>query len=290
MSYEGSVGRTSIALELCINAALNGHNPVLLADFDIEKPDLIKMADESGLKTEKIFGTLPVIDLSHCRYCGICAGYCSETAIRFNRYVPSVSLIVSRCISCGNCLKACTRNGISMLQKFAGNILEGRIKGIPLIAGQLQECGQFHKPLIKALLDRIELDATVICDFGPGNDSVICDGLQGMDIAILVIEPEAEWETKLAVMLNLLNTAGIPSAAVLNKVSDKHAIVEDIKAYCATHVIPLPGIIPLIADYSPCVANHSGSVGSEVFSETWKNVAELLPVKTVSFKKNISKK
>jgi MinD superfamily P-loop ATPase len=283
------VGRTSIALELCRNAALNGHTPVLLADFDIEKPDLIKMADESGLKTEKIYGTLPVIDISHCRYCGICAGYCSETAIRFNRYVPSVSLVVSRCISCGNCLKACTRNGIRMLQKLSGNIVEGRIDGIPLIAGQLQEFGQFHKPLIKALLERIKPDATVICDFAPGNDGVIGDGLQGMDLAILVMEPEAEWETKLAEMLKAVNAAGIPSAVLLNKVTDEQAIIEDIKAYCATHVIPLPGIIPLIADHSPGSATHSGSISSEVFSETWKNLAELLTVNTLS-QKNISKK
>ena len=247
------------------------------------------MADESGLKTEKIYGTLPVIDLSHCRYCGICAGYCSENAIRFNRYVPSVSLVVARCISCGNCLKACTRNGIKMLQKLSGNIVEGQIDGIPLIAGQLQEFGQFHKPLIKALLERIEPDATVICDFAPGYDGVISAGLQGMDLAILVMEPEAEWQTKLAVMLNLVKNEGIASAVILNKVSDKHAIVEDIKAYCATHVIPLPGIIPVITDHSPGSATHSGAISSEVFSEAWNNIAELLPVNTLS-QKNISKK
>jgi MinD superfamily P-loop ATPase len=242
------------------------------------------MADESGLKTEKIYGTLPVIDLSHCRYCGICAGYCSETAIRFNRYVPSVSLVVARCISCGICLKACTRNGIKMLQKLSGNIVEGQIDGIPLIAGQLQEFGQFHKPLIKALLERIEPDATVICDFAPGYDGVISAGLQGMDLAILVMEPEAEWQTKLAVMLNLVKNEGIASAVILNKVSDKHAIVEDIKAYCETHVIPLPGIIPLIADHNPGSGNYSGGINPDSFSDAWKNITEWLSVQILSQK------
>ncbi len=275
-------------MELCRNAVLHGHNPVQLAGFDIEKPDLIKLADESGLKTEKIYGTLPVIDVSHCRYCGICAGYCSETAIRFNRYIPSVSLVVSRCISCGNCLKACSRNGIRMLQKLSGNIVEGRINGIPLIAGQLQESSQFYKPLIKALLERIKPDTTVICDFAPGNDGATGAGLQGMDLAIIVIEPEADWETKLAEMLKLANTAEIPSAVILNKVLDEHAIVEDIKAYCATHVIPLPGIIPLIADHNTGTVNPSVSNSTEIFSEIWNNLSELLTVQIIA-QKTISK-
>lgn len=267
---------------------MNGHKPVLLADFDIEKPDLISMADGSELKTEKIYGSLPVIDISHCRYCGICAGYCSENAIRFNRYVPSVSLVVSRCISCGNCLKACTRNGIRLLQKHSGNIVEGQIDGIPLIAGQLQEYSQFHKPLFKALLDRIKPEPAVICDFAPGNDIHVSEGLQGMDIALIVVEPESEWEKKLEAMLNMVNMAEIPSAVVLNKVSDKHAIIEDIKAYCATHVIPLPGIIPLIVDHNNISGNHSFGNNSEVFSDIWKNLSELLPFQNLA-QKTISK-
>lgn len=276
------MGRTTIALGLCRNAALNGHKPVQLADFDIEKPDLIGMADEFGLTTEKIYAPLPVIDISHCRYCGICSGYCSENAILFNRYQPSVSLVVSRCVSCGNCLKACTRNGIRMLQKLSGNLVEGQIDGIPFIAGQLQEFGQFHKPLINALLERIKPEPTVICDFAPGNDSNIMLGLQGTDMAIIVVEPEAEWEKKLTVMLSLVKTAGIPSGVILNKVSDKHAIVEDIKAYCAAHVIPLRGIIPVMTDHSPGSGKNSSGINPVVFSEAWKNIAEWLSVQVLS--------
>lgn len=289
MSYDSSAGRTTIALELCRNAALNLHTPVLLADFDIEKPDLISMSDEFGLTTEKFYAPLPVIDISHCRYCGICAGFCSENAIRFNRYVPSVSLVVSRCISCGNCLKACTRNGIRMLQKHSGNIVEGQIDGIPLIAGQLQEFSQFHKPLIKALLERIKPEPTVICDFAPGNDSTISEGLRGMDLAIIVVEPDTEWEKKLELMLNVVSTAGIPSAVLLNKVLDEQAIIEDIKAYCATHVIPLPGIIPLIAHHNTVAVNHFGGSNSEVFSDIWKNLSELLPDQILVQKNNFKK-
>jgi hypothetical protein len=44
----------------------------------------------------------------------------------------------------------------------------------------------------------------------------------------------------------------------------------------------------MIADHSPGSATHSGGISSEVFSETWKNLAELLLVNTLS-QKNISK-
>ncbi|MFZ4660697.1 MAG: 4Fe-4S binding protein, partial [Caldilineaceae bacterium] len=244
MSYEGYAGRTLIARNLFQAAVLHSSAPVQLACFDIEKPDLIQLMAVQDLDQEEIVASQPVIDISKCRYCGACVGYCPEQALQFNRFVPSVTLIVSRCFGCGECLRGCTRDGLKMKEKAVGKIVKGKLNGHWFIGGQLEKGCELKVPLVKALLDRLNVQATVVCDFGPGDGRAVSAGLSGMDFAVVVVEPEAEWKRNLETMCLLLEKCSVPFGVILNKVKGDSEFGNEANAYCSKHDFAEFGLIP----------------------------------------------
>ncbi len=227
----------------------------------------------------KIYASVPVSDKTRCRYCGLCSGYCPEKAIQFNRYIPSVTLIVSKCIACGSCVSACTRNGIRNQERLAGEIVECRLGDGFFIAGRLDEASQYQIPLANALISRLNNEATVICDFGPGVDTHEIPGITAMNMAVVVLQAEPLWEENLTVMLQQLHERNIPAGLILNKVKKDLLIVNKVKAYCALHSITLLGII----EHDKCLEERQGvgitEVSAEiekVFTGIWNNLSDML--------------
>ncbi len=280
LSSDSSAGRTVIALNLFRIAALHGNTPLQLACFDVEKPDLIDFSGIQNVTSEIIFAPLPVIDISKCRYCGVCSGFCSERAIQFNRFIPSVTLIVSRCIGCGYCVRGCDRKGIRMLEKPVGTISQAEFNSHLLISGQLDKQSEFEIPLVKALLSRLNPESTVLCDFGPGTGSSICTGLHKMDFAAIVLQPDRLWKENLEIMLEMIRKRPVQHGVILNKVSSDPEFAKEARSFCHRFSIPLLGLIPLNPDMkSGSITETIGNLGSIdiTFSEIWNRIAEFLP-------------
>lgn len=239
------------------------------------------MVNDISSTQEEIFADFPVIDILKCRYCGVCSGYCPEKAIQFNRFVPSVTLIVAMCFGCSECFNACDHKGIRMQKKLSGTIHQGSLGQNYFIAGRLADATEFKLPLVNALTNLLLQDATVICDFGPGNDNAVSAGLTDLDMAVVVLQPENGWEQNLTSMLNITELKTISTGVILNKVNSGSEFVNDIKVYCLNHSIPLLGIIP----YDKRFENHSDfqwSTRSEFFNQTfsviWKSLHGFSPV------------
>jgi MinD superfamily P-loop ATPase len=285
LSFEISAGRTLIARELFRSAILNRTGTFQLAGFDIDKPDLIEIAAFRKLFSEEIYAKLPVIDSAKCRYCGICAGFCTTKAIQFNRFVPSVTLIVARCESCGKCMISCNRHGIKMVQKLSGKIFQSKVGKHHFIAAQLTESGEFQLPLIKALNERLLPEATVICDFGPGNGIQVSYGLEGIDFGLIVIRPVSDWETNLELMLAMLEKSNVTAGIILNNIKDEPNIVNEVKLYCTEHSIPFLGIIPYInlPENEADIFRIDRMESSELnFSSIWNAIDECMMVPALS--------
>lgn len=287
MSFEISAGRTLIARELFRSAILNRTGTYQLAGFDIEKPDLLDIAGNRKLATEVIYASQPVIDSAKCRYCGICAGFCNAKAIQFNRFVPSVTLIVSRCEACGNCIISCNRHGIKRVQKLSGKILKGEFGKHHFLVAQLTENSEFQLPLIKAMHERLLPEATVICDFGPGNGIQVSYGLEGIDFGLIVIRSEQNWKTNIEEMLTLLEKRNIPAGVIMNAVKQDTSFVKQVKKYCRDHSLALIGIIPFVnlpeneADIFRLDNNESTEYN---FSNIWKTIDDNLMIPVLSAK------
>jgi MinD superfamily P-loop ATPase len=259
---------------------LSGCGPVQLADFDIEKPDLLLKAKDIEFLTEEIFAQLPAVDISNCRYCSVCSEHCPEKAIQFNRFVPSVTLIVSRCVACGKCRTYCTRNGIRMQEKLSGIIKQSHNREHSFIAGQLPGCGDFQMPLVKAMIERLSAYSTILCDFGPGTGSQVRAGVSAMDAALLVIGPGMGWEADLDILLDLLEKLNIPAGIILNRVNLKSSVIEEIKLYCTKHAVPFLGAVPNI-DLQEGNETFSWKIEADdlltELSQIWSNILEKIP-------------
>ena len=127
---------------------------------------------------------------------------------------------------------------------LSGKILQGRLGAHFFIAGKLEDEFEFQIPLIHALQDRLHPEALVICDFGPGTGISVSVGLSKMNIAVIILQPAADWERNLTAMLDMTGKINIPAGLILNKVNDDMLYVSEVKAFCSEHSIPLLGILP----------------------------------------------
>ena len=251
-----------------------------MACFDIEKPDLIQTVADQKFTEEEIYASRPVIDFSKCRFCGVCSGYCPQKAIQFNRFIPSVTLIVSRCFACGNCLKGCDHNGIQLQVKLSGKIIQTQREDNHFIGGKLDGSSEFKIPLIKALLERLKPETTVICDFEPGNSAAVDVGLSKMDVAVIVLCPDSGWEKHLSLMLDTVEKSQAAFGVLLNKVTPGMPFVNDIRRYCTNQAVPVFGLIPIdksIETNIDFTEHNKSELPAEGFYEIWEEMCKVFP-------------
>jgi MinD superfamily P-loop ATPase len=263
-----------------------GYPNVQLAGFDIEKPDLIDMLEVESLTSEEIFANQPVVEFSKCRFCGVCSGYCVNKAIQFNRFVPSVTLIVARCCACGNCQKACNRNGIQMKEKYVGKIVQGNLVQHHLIAGELDPESEFQVPLIKALLERLSPESICICDFGPGTDLPVSLALEQMDVAIFVLQNTPDWEQHLKAMITLTEKCNILSGLVINKSEENSSFSVEIAEYCNLNSFPIWGVIPDFGDLEnnkDFDNTFNPEVATLPVSKIWNSITQSHPILQLAY-------
>jgi MinD superfamily P-loop ATPase len=260
-----------ISQNLFWEAVQRGYPHVQLAGFDVEKPDLFEQLEIESPRTEKIYAPQPVIEVSKCRFCGVCSGYCVQKAIQFNRFVPSVTLIVSRCCACGNCQKACSRNGIQMKEKYVGEIVQGNLGKHRFIAGDLDLESEFQVPLIKAILEKLNPEAICICDFSPGTDLPVSLAIEKMDIAIIVVQNTPDWKQHLNDMLSITGKSNIHTGLVINKMEESSTFPGEVEEYCNLKSLHIWGIIP-----------HFGTLeNSKDFRSHNRQKDIILPVSTI---------
>jgi len=270
-----------IARNLFWSAISLGYSNIKLAGFDVEKPDLIETENFQGIIKNEINGLYPVVDILSCRYCGVCASHCKENAIQFNRYIPSVSVILSRCSACGRCISSCDHNALVLKTKPAGAIWKGEINGYPFIAGQLYETSDLILPLIQVLQNQIKDSGIVICDFCPGNSNLVSIGLQVNDIAVVIVKPEPEWKKNLNSMQEMVENRKARIAVIYNSSVDFDLDYEnDVMGYCASHSILFLGIIPNLGIFNTTINDISSNKTKEVndtFLKIWGKIVEFCP-------------
>jgi MinD superfamily P-loop ATPase len=227
--------------------SINSSQPIQLAGFDIEKPDLINLPDAFRLQTEEVFAAIPRVETVRCKFCGACAVYCQHQAIRFDRYKPSVSIITERCAACGECITACNRNAISPTERLTGYITQGRNENRYLLVGQIDGTESFHIPLINNMLDRLHPEAIIIGDFPPGNSDQVKMALQHFHLACILLKPSLGWERHLGIMRLLTHECDVPSGIILNKIRHEEGFVNEVNTFCSEHEIPLFGVLPFNA-------------------------------------------
>ncbi len=250
---------------------------------------MVHFFSDYPIAVEHFFSSIPSVNVAKCSYCGACSAYCAEKALQFNRFVPSVTVIVSLCCGCGKCSHYCSRKGIKMKEIHSGTIRHANIGKHSFISGSLAGLDVPGIPLICELKKRLNPQASVICDFGPGTDALIERGLEGMDIGVIIVIPGAEWEANLNTMLNMVHSKNLAAAVLMNKISADNQFVDMVSSFCTLNAIPLLGIVNFTKNIEDEPFSLTPAVKKEEseFPGIWDRIIEMSVITKITNRKNI---
>jgi len=248
LSYESSVGRTSVVNGLFSAAVTTGTDSVQLIGYDIEKPDLLKGFPDLKFEAKEVYAGFPKIDRQHCRYCGSCIAYCHTGAISLDRHVPSIQVDPEKCEACGICTDGCNIHGISLKERLTGYILLSHLDGHQLIIGKGDEHHDFLVPLVCSINRMVQEHTISLCDAGPGTSGYVHAALHDAALAVILIKPSRGWTRNIQFLLELLQSKGVAPGIVINKYREEEGFLNEVNTYCKTQSIPLLGVIPYLPE------------------------------------------
>jgi MinD superfamily P-loop ATPase len=161
-----------------------------------------------------------------------------------------------------------------------GRIEEGRTNDMRFAGGTLNVGEPQAPPVIHALKERIDADATVILDVPPGTSCPVMAAVEGVDYAVLVAEPTPFGLHDLALIVEALVQIGLPAGLVVNRAD----IGDDrVQRFAAEHDLPVLAEIP----DSRAVAEQQarGTPASDVdprFADAFNKLSERLLAQVTS--------
>lgn len=210
LSGKGGTGKTTVAVNL-FHALENS----VLIDTDTEEPNSHIFLEGKKLDSRVVTKGYPVIDYDKCNFCGKCGELCN-----FNAIIPTKKKVIvfdDLCHDCGLCEIACPSNAISYSQKPLGEITTFSFQEKTYLSGKLNIGEVSGVKLIEELKESTDKEETVIIDCPPGVACSTVTSLNGVDYAVIVIEPTPFGLSDMKMVVELLRNEKIPFGVVINK-------------------------------------------------------------------------
>ncbi len=188
-SGKGGTGKTFVATNLFQSLSME-RIPVTLVDCDAETPNAKLFFKSKKESTREVTQKVPVIDESHCTYCGKCHEYCNYHAIFFLPQSQMIKVIEELCHGCGACLVACKYGAILEKDSELGTITRYSLTNHNTLIESRMHTGvyspvQVIKKGIKEATDQI----ITILDAPPGTSCPFIHTVLKADYVVLVTEP-----------------------------------------------------------------------------------------------------
>jgi len=210
-SGKGGTGKTTVATNLALSVREN----VRLMDCDVEEPNCHIFMKPEIEHAEKVYVTVPVVDLKSCDYCGDCGEFCQFSAIVSLK--DSLLTFPELCHSCGGCKLVCPKKAISEVEREIGILENGRSGTIEFVHGRLNVGEAKSPPLIRAVKKTITDDVISIIDAPPGTSCPVIEAVRNSDYVILVTEPTPFGLNDLKLSVGMVRELGIPFGIVINR-------------------------------------------------------------------------
>lgn len=238
-SGKGGTGKTLVATSL----ALSLGKGVQFLDCDVEEPNGYIFLKPEIQKSEKVYISRPNVDLSKCKFCGLCSKACRYNAISVIKEKKKVLFFYELCHSCGACLLVCSENAIYEENFEKGVIEEGVVrKSFNFIQGKLKPSEANPVPLIKEVKKRIKKNMVNIIDASPGTSCPVVQAVNGSDFCILVTEPTPFGLNDLILAVEMIKKINVPGGVILNRVGIGNE--KEIENYCKNENLPILLTIP----------------------------------------------
>ncbi len=249
-SGKGGVGKSTISASLAIILNRRGFK-LVAADADAEAPNLNLVLGETVWDSIEPYyeGRYAYIIDEKCIRCGECLKACPFDAISVvdGRYVVNKLI----CEGCYTCSFVCPTKAI----RFARDIVAGylRIKyetryGFPLVSGEITPGRPNSGKLVTEVKNKAKKiggpDSYVLIDAAAGIGCQVISSLAGAHIVIMVAEPTPASFSDLKRIYKLTRHFGIPAALVINKADLNPEYVEYIKSWAVKNKVDYLGSIP----------------------------------------------
>jgi len=244
ISGKGGTGKTSISA-----AIISVLKDVILADCDVDAPDLHIIFEPKIVREEKFLGSLVAeINQDKCNQCNKCYEVCRFDAIDIvdgKYYVNEYN-----CDGCGFCFRVCDVDAIKMSQNDAGDWFIGETRYGKFVYALLEPGEENSGKLVTMVRHQARLLAQqenkdyVIIDGPPGIGCPVISTLSGVDMAIVVTEPT---QSGLHDMKRIIQTAKhfkVPSKVLINKFNLNEKVSEEIEEYCKSNGYEVLGKVP----------------------------------------------
>jgi MinD superfamily P-loop ATPase len=254
-SGKGGTGKSTVAANL--GASLSGEREVVLADCDVEEPNLHLFFAAEQVSTE-VSVPVPRFDLEKCIFCRKCGEFCRYGAITIVR--DQITFFDNLCHSCGGCQLVCPADAITEVPRTIGTVRDAIVRpGLRLVTGVLNEGEANGIPVIRAVKETVSDSPFVIYDASPGTACPVIETVEGADYVILVTESTPFGLHDLALAAEVVRKLKIPAGVVINRSDGEDGETE---TFCRDHDLPILLKIPF--DREIAAAQNRG----ELFTDT----------------------
>lgn len=244
-SGKGGTGKTIFSTSLAL--ALSPKNQVVFVDADVEVPNAhIFLRPE--IQEEKVLHAFsPEIISEQCDGCGVCAQFCSFSALTVIK--GKVLFFPELCHGCSGCRIVCPKGAIREMLREKGLVRKGIARhGILFFEGRIrigEPRASFVITRAKEEVQKSFPEALTIIDAPPGAGRAMVEAVSGTDFCILVTEPTPFGLSDLKVALATVREIGVPCGVVINKAGLNGG---KVRLLCREKGIPVLGEIPYRRD------------------------------------------
>lgn len=239
ISGKGGTGKSTLVVSLSILV-----KEKMLADCDVDAPNLHILLNNQVLSTEKYYGAREaVIDPNICIKCGRCEEVC-----RFDAIGEDFKIMPMHCEGCGACIVVCPAKAIRLESVKTGQTTvawtdRGTFAHALLDVGA-EGSGKLVTEVRKKLEQFKKDEKWILIDGSPGIGCVVIASITGADAVVAVAEPTKSGLSDLGRVLGVSRHFGLLGLVCINKFDLNPEITAEIENFCNNHGFPIIGRIP----------------------------------------------